>query len=136
MAKLEEIKASHPSNRAAKYFTREYYDSLSDENKAALIRCVRSGTYNPTSSVGCYAMRPEDYDTLRGFFAPLISDYHGVPEGAGQPTDWDAPAMDLAELGLGPSSARVRVGRNLANFPLPGAMSKEQRCEMEEARAC
>ncbi len=41
--------------------------------------------------------------------------------------------MDLAELGLGPSSARVRVGRNLANFPLPGAMNKEQRCEMELA---
>jgi hypothetical protein len=26
---------------------------------------------------------------------------------------------------------RVRTGRNLKKFPLPGAMSKEQRCEME-----
>ena len=26
---------------------------------------------------------------------------------------------------------RVRTGRNLKDFPLPGAMSKEQRCEME-----
>ena len=134
LARIEEIKVSHPNNRAAKFFSREYYDSLSAENKVALLRCVRSGTYNPESSVGCYAMRPEDYDTLRGFFAPLISDYHGVPEGAGQPSDWAADSMDLAELGLGASSARVRVGRNLATFPLPGAMTKEQRCEMEEAR--
>ena len=130
--RLEEIKVSHPNNRAAKFFSRYYYESLSPENRAALIRCVRSGTYNPSSSVGCYAMRPEDYDTLRGFFAPLISDYHGVRQGAMQLTDWDAPPMDLASLGLGPSSSRVRVGRNLANFPLPGAMTKEQRCEMEE----
>ncbi len=43
--------------------------------------------------------------------------------------------MDLSTLGLGPSSARVRVGRNLASFPLPGAMTKEQRCEMELVRA-
>ena len=48
--------------------------------QAALIRCVRSGTYNPDSSVGCYAMRPEDYDTLKGFFGPLIADYHGVKQ--------------------------------------------------------
>jgi hypothetical protein len=40
--------------------------------------------------------------------------------------------MDLKGLGLGPSSSRVRVGRNLSSFPLPGAMTKEQRCEMEE----
>ena len=55
-------------------------------------------------------------------------------QGTKQPTDWRAPAMDLAALGLGPSSSRVRVGRNLATFPLPGAMNKEQRCEMEEVR--
>ena len=85
---LEAIKVSHPGNRAAKYFTREYYESQSTENKAALVRCLRSGTYNADSGVGCYAMRPEDYDTLRGFFAPLIADYHSVPEGAGQPHDW------------------------------------------------
>jgi len=130
--RLYEIKKSHPSNLAAKHFTKEYYDSLSPENKAALIRCVRSGTYNPDSSVGCYAMRPEDYDTLRGFFGPLIAEYHGVKAGTKQPTDWNAKAMDLASLGLGPSSSRVRVGRNLAAFPLPGAMSKEQRMAMEE----
>ena len=131
--KLAEIKVSHPGNRAAKYFSVDYYNTLSAENKAALIRCVRSGTYNPDSGVGCYAMRPEDYDELRGFFAPLIADYHGVPEGTPQPDDWTAePNLDIAALGLGPSSARVRVGRNLASFPLPGAMSKEQRCEMEQ----
>ena len=28
-------------------------------------------------------------------------------------------------------SMRVRVGRNLSAFPLPGAMDQGQRCEME-----
>ena len=130
--KLLEVKKTHPNNLAAKHFTQEYYDSLNDADKAALVRCVRSGTYNENSNVGCYAMRPEDYDTLRGFFAPLIAEYHKVPMGQGQPTDWNAQPMDIGQLGLGASSCRVRVGRNLASFPLPGAMSKEQRMEMEQ----
>ncbi|KAG1668635.1 hypothetical protein FOA52_002488 [Chlamydomonas sp. UWO 241] len=133
IALLKDILKTNPGNRAAKFFNQEYYDSLTPELQDRLMRCLRSGTYNADSGVGCYAMQPEDYDDLRGFFAPLIADYHGVPEGSGQPTDWEtAPKMDLAALGLGPSSSRVRVGRNLAAFPLPGAMTKEQRMEMEQ----
>ncbi len=115
---LTDIKKKFPGNLAAKHFKREYYDSLKDEDKAMLIRCLRrracscmhisqqrdmlslspsvfsdslsispfhSGTYNPDSKVGCYAMRPEDYDTLRGFFAPLIAEYHGA---AGRHHGW------------------------------------------------
>ena len=124
--RLEKIKVSHPENRCAKYFTREFYDSLNDEDKKTLIQCCRSGTYNPSSSVGCYAMRPDDYDKLKGFFGPLIQDYHGTKEGDTQVTDWRVDTMDLTELGLGKSSSRVRVGRNLSAFPLPGAMNQEQ----------
>ena len=126
MSRLEAIKKENPGNLAAKYFTRAYYDTLSPTNKDALLRCVRSGTYNPDSSVGCYAMRPDDYDTLKGFFGPLIADYHKVKQGTKQPTDWAAPKMDIGALGLGPSSCRVRVGRNLADFPLPAVRTQPQ----------
>ena len=40
--------------------------------------------------------------------------------------------LDLAKLGLPPLSMRVRVGRNLAEFPLPGGMTKDDRIRMEK----
>jgi len=39
--------------------------------------------------------------------------------------------LNLSKLGLGETSMRVRVGRNLASFPLPGAMTREDRVKME-----
>ena len=39
--------------------------------------------------------------------------------------------LDLTKLGLGETSMRVRVGRNLASFPLPGAMTRDDRVKME-----
>lgn len=44
----------------------------------------------------------------------------------------DCCRLDLTRLGLGPTSMRVRVGRNLAAFPLPGKMSKQDRLKMEQ----
>ena len=43
-----------------------------------LLKCLRVGTYHPTiAGPGCYAMKPEDYDKLRQFFAPLVADVQG-----------------------------------------------------------
>lgn len=129
---LEAIKASHPNNRAAKHFDRTYFDSLRPDDQAALLACVASGVANPSSSVGCYATRPSDYDELGGFFGPLIADYHGVPAGVAQRSDWTLPPRtDLAELGLGATSCRVRVGRNLAAYPLPAGMGERHRRSLE-----
>jgi creatine kinase len=46
----------------------------------------------------------------------------GLPEGG---------VLDIGALGLPELSMRVRVGRNLKAFPLPGARSQEDRCNME-----
>jgi creatine kinase len=55
--------------------------------------------------------------------------------------DWDLASvaglpgggvLDLKALQLPAMSMRVRVGRNLQDFPLPGAMSKEDRIAMED----
>lgn len=40
--------------------------------------------------------------------------------------------LDLARLGLPPLSMRVRTGRNLNKYPLPGNMTKEDRVNMEK----
>jgi creatine kinase len=134
------IKELHQGNRATKYFDLKYFDSLSDEDKAELLHIVRSGIENPDSGMGCYAMHPSDYDKFKPFFAKVIADYHKVSEDAKHVNDWNLkgveglPAdgrLDLTKLGLPALSMRVRVGRNLSDFPLPGAMTKEDRINME-----
>ena len=51
-AKVDEIRKAHPDNRCTKYLTREYFDSLDDEKKAVLWRCVKTGIENPDSGLG------------------------------------------------------------------------------------
>ena len=135
------IRKSHPENRMAKHIDPDYYLSLSDDLKAELRKCLNSGIMNPDSSMGCYAMQPADYDRFKPFFAKVLADYHGVAEDAKHTNNWDLSGveglpedgkLDLAALGLPALSMRVRVGRNLADFPLPGAMTQEDRVKLEK----
>jgi len=52
-----------------------------------------------------------------------LSKLQGLPEGN---------ILDLKTLGLGDLPTRVRTGRNLRNYPLPGAMTKEDRINLEK----
>lgn len=85
-------------------------------------------------------MQPSDYDRYQPFFRKVIADYHGVSEGARHTNNWDLSSvsglpsdgvLDLESLGVGSLSMRVRVGRNLSDYPLPGAMSREDRVGLE-----
>ena len=66
-------------------------------------------------------------------------EYHKASADATHVTDWDASAvgdkgvLDVTKLGLSELSMRVRVGRNLTQFNLPGAMDKSERIEFEKA---
>ena len=140
LAKIREVKKSHPENIAMAVFDEAYFATLSEEGKQALLRCVWTGIENPESQMGCYAMYPEDYDRFKPFFSKALARYHKVAENAVHKTDWSLsgvrglPAggkLDLAALGLPAMSMRVRVGRNLKEFPLPGAMEAEDRKAME-----
>jgi len=134
---MEAVKTANPGNRAMKYFDRADYDKLSDEKKARFIACVRTGFENPTSGLGCYAMSPADYDEFNFFFDKVIRDYHNAKPDAVHVTDWDASkvgengVLDVTKLGLEELSMRVRVGRNLASFNLPGAMDRAERVKFE-----
>ena len=67
---------------------------------------------------------------------PLPPACRRVPEKCGQPANWALPSpLDFSEIGLGPSLARIGVGRNFAAFPLPGAMNRKQRLELEDLMA-
>ena len=138
LALIASIKKSHPDNLAMKYFDEAYYNSLAPELQERLIRCVRTGFENKSSGMGCYAMAPGDYDTFNPFFDPVIRDYHGASADAVHVTDWDASAvgdngvLDVSKLGLDTLSMRVRVGRNLDSFNLPGAMDRAERIKFEQ----
>jgi creatine kinase len=140
LARIFILKRLYPSNLAMKHWNFDYFNKLPADLKKALLAVVRSGIENPDSGMGMYAMQPADYDRFRAFMDPVIRDYHKVPEGKKHETDWNLsgvpglPAggvLDLSKLGLSKVSMRVRVGRNLSTFPLPGAMTVKDRTNME-----
>jgi len=65
------------------------------------------------------------------FYAPLIAEYHGF-QGEHR-TDFDVskiPQEPVDPTGEAIVSTRIRVGRNLKDFPLAPMISKEQRLEV------
>jgi len=124
-----------------KQFCFEYYGTLDEACKARLLKICSSGIENPDSCMGMYAMNPDDYDTFKPFFQKCVGAYHKVPEDSVQVNNWslegceglpEGGQLDLKALGFeNEISMRVRVGRNLVDFPLPGNMTKEDRCNME-----
>jgi hypothetical protein len=139
-AKIAGLLKGNPDNICLNTFDPEYYNSLSAEDKPGFLRCLNSGIENPDSGMGIYAMQPGDYDKYKPFFSKALAKYHKVAEDAVHVNDWslegveglpEGGVLDIAALGLPALSMRVRVGRNLKAFPLPGAMSQEDRRNME-----
>lgn len=137
-SKCEKILVDNPENRCCKYLI-QYLDSedgkkLSNEDVMTFYKCVKTGIENPDSGLGCYAMTPTDYSKFGYFFDKVIRDYHGDASGVKKhETDWDTKGADydVTKLGQDELSMRVRVGRNLSGFNLPGKMAKEERIKFE-----
>lgn len=134
------LKSENPQNIGLHGFDPDYFATLDSEQQSRLMKCLNSGIENPDSEMGCYACAPTDYDEFRPFFAKALAAYHNVAEDARHVNDWSLDAvdglpengiLDLAEIGLPDLSMRVRVGRNLADFPLPGSMTREDRVALE-----
>lgn len=138
LAKAEKVRASHPNNLAARFLTKEVFAKYSAEQQDVLVKCTQTGIDNPDSTTGCYAMTPSDYEVFSDFFDPVIRAYHKAPKDAVHVTDWDASnvgkggVLDVTDLGLDELSMRVRVGRNLKSFNLPGSMTKKERIDFEK----
>ncbi|MEM1374682.1 MAG: phosphagen kinase [Pseudomonadota bacterium] len=139
--RIATLAAENPQNIALQSFDAAYYGSLSDQDRARLLQCMNSGIENADSEMGCYACQPGDYEDLRPFFSKALAAYHKVPEDARHVNDWSLEGveglpgdgvLDIAGFGLPALSMRVRVGRNLADFPLPGAMTREDRVALED----
>ena len=125
--------------QAIQKFDFEYFATLDPGQQQRLLKCLKTGWENPDSGLGCYAMAPSDYDEFAPFFDAVCQEYHKASADATHVTDWDASGvgdkgvLDVTKLGLSELSMRVRVGRNLTQFNLPGAMDKSERIEFEKA---
>ena len=96
---LAELAAANPDNICLNTFDAEYYESLSDDDKAAFLKCLNSGIENVDSGMGCYACQPEDYDRFKPFFSKALAKYHKVAEDAKHVGGWDMEGLESAEGG-------------------------------------
>jgi creatine kinase len=139
--RIETIRKAHRGNLMARHFSAEYFLSLDEPSRERLAKIIASGIENPDSKMGAYAMHPEDYDRFATMLEPMIRDSHGIDarHEIAQKHDWDTSrkSCDLGSIDerLKDVSMRVRVARNVATFPLPGAMSMEQRVALETVAA-
>lgn len=114
---------------------------MTETQQQRILWCINSGVANPDSQVGCYAMNPNDYEEFKPFFKKVLEKYHKVNlDEKHHVTNWDLSnikdlpedkLLDVSKLGLPQLSMRVRTGRNLNKYPLPGSMSKDDRINME-----
>jgi hypothetical protein len=143
--KILASRVRNQDNLMAKHFSEEYFASLSQAKQSRLLKICRSGADNHDSSVGMYAQQPDDYDEFSDYFDKVIREYHKISGNASHVNNWDLSTkkekldaldcsdgkLDVSKLGLENCSMRVRVGRNLKEFPLPGSMSRADRVQME-----
>ncbi len=138
---IEKIRDANPDSLMARHFDEKYYNSLDEELQQKLTKIILTGIENPDSHMGAYAMDPKDYDLFAPILGPMIRDFHaiGEEEAVAQKHDWDMESVtcDLGAIDerLKDISMRVRVARNVSTYPLPGAMSKEQRINFESLMA-
>ena len=129
----------------SKNLTRAVWDELKDKKDphgVSFKQAILSGCQNVDSGIGVYAGSHESYTTFSAMFDPVIEQYHGHKKGAEHISNMDytklqcppLPASDAAMI----ISTRIRVGRNLAEFPLGPGISKEQRNQIEQmvTQAC
>ncbi len=68
-------------------------------------------------------------------FDKIIEDYHGHKSGDQHHSDMDYKKLNTPPFGAKEAklikSTRIRVGRNLADYPLGPGLSNEQRKEVE-----
>merc|ERR1712032_1015984 len=142
--KVMAIKESNPGNIAIASFDEADFNGMSEADQGRLLKIMASGIGNPGSEMGCYAMGPTDYDDFYAFFKKALGRYHKVNlDEKKHSNDWELkgkeglPAdgvLDVSAFGISePLSMRIRTARNLKKFPLAGAMSEEDRKNMELA---
>lgn len=117
--------------------TQEIWNEYKDQSCDAGVTfktCVFSGVANLDSGIGLYAGSHQAYTKFHKLFDRVIEEYHGHGPKAKHQSDMNADQLKNADFNEEESamvnSTRIRVGRNLADYPLGPGVTKEQRLEI------
>lgn len=123
----------------SKVLTRDVWDQCKDRTDKygyTFQQCIFSGCKWTNSGIGVYAGCHEGFYTFAPLFDKIIEQYHKH-----SPTDKHISKMDYRDLQCPDfppdedamiNSTRIRVARNLADYPLGTAVTAQQRREVEQ----
>mmetsp|Transcript_27258 Transcript_27258/g.41462 ORF Transcript_27258/g.41462 Transcript_27258/m.41462 type:complete len:142 (-) Transcript_27258:84-509(-) len=121
-----------------KFLTPDVYNKYKGQKDKAGVsfeQMILSGAQNVDSGIGVYAGSHDSYTTFADMFDKIIEDYHTHPKTAKHVSNMDFKQLTCPPLSADDASmiisTRIRVGRNLADFPLGPGISKEQRDKVE-----
>ena len=115
---------------------------MSCEEQVSFKTCIFSGIANLDSGIGVYAGSHQAYTKFNKLFDKVIENYHGFKKKDMHVSDMSSEGIMNSEFNKKDaamiSSTRIRVGRNLAGYPLGPGVSKEQRLEIMDkvVKAC
>jgi len=125
------------SSELCKCLTKEIWEEYKDQSCAEGVTfktCIFSGVKNLDSGIGLYAGSHDAYTKSNKLFDKVIQNYHGHAPGDSHQSDMSSEGIQNAEFSEDDAamvvSTRIRVGRNLAGYPLGPGVSKEQRLEI------
>jgi len=127
LVSFPEFPFNQNSSLLAQFLTKDLWNKFHDQKDkfgVSFKQCIFSGCQNPESGVGVYSGSMDCYTKFGEFFDPVIEKYHGVKnhsaEGPMESSALNAPAFPADEDSM-IVSTRIRVGRNLEEYPLgPG----------------
>merc|ERR1719277_2300710 len=122
----------------SKHLTRGVWDAMKDEVDMygyTFKQAIFSGAKFTNSGIGVYAGGHMGYYHFMPFMGKIIQDYHGHGPTDKHISDMDASKLDCPDFPEDEaamiSSVRIRVARNLADFPLGTVVTSEQRTQIE-----
>jgi len=115
-----------------RFMTKNIYDkyrNTKDKAGVSFEQMILSGSQNIDSGIGVYAGSHDAYYTYGELFDQVINDYHKHGKDAKHVSNMDYKQLDCPPFSADDAkmivSTRIRVGRNLAEFPLGPGISKE-----------
>ena len=122
----------------SKVLTRDVWDQCKDRKDMfgfTFQQCIFSGCKYTNSGVGVYAGCHEGYYTFAPLFDKIISEYHGHAPDAKHISNMDHTQLKCPDFPPDEdamiNSTRIRVARNLADYPLGTSVTAQQRREVE-----
>ena len=129
----------YTNSALAKSLNKEVWDSChgkKDDAGVSFETCILSGCQNVDSGIGAYAGSHSSYKTFAPLFDQIIDQYHKHGKDAKHVSCMDATQLNCPPLPADEAamivSTRIRVGRNLAEFPLGPGITNEQRLSIVE----